>query len=103
MRHEVYENQGRCTTICEDNIKEAVLAGDWFQWRIVVPWSARAPLLNNKQPIPPPPPTKWEVPPGGILSVAFSHIARPMWGRWLHCYPPSRGGVTIATNYFTRR
>jgi hypothetical protein len=31
--------------------------------------------------------------------LAFSHIARPMWGRWLHCYPPSRGGVTIATNY----
>lgn len=87
--------QKRQQTTWEDNIKHAVLAQDELQWRTV-----SAPLLNNKQPIPP---SAWEAPSGRILSLAFSHIARPMWGRRLHCYPPSRGGVTIATNYFTRR
>jgi hypothetical protein len=49
---------------------------------------------NNKQPIP-----SWEVPRGRNLSLAFSHIVPLMWGRRQHCYSPSRGGVTIATNY----
>jgi hypothetical protein len=78
----------------EDNIKEGVLAQDCVQWRIANPGASGQPI------VPLPPIRKC---PRGILSLAFSHIARPVWGRWPHCYPPGQGGVTIATNYFTRR